>query len=202
MTSAPHPFGVVADDRPARRRRRTLAIAVLVVILATAVALTIVVARTMVPAPTVAFAPGADDGLIMGGHTASIDDIETPAIARLEPALRDALAQATASAAAEGIALRITSGWRSRAYQEWLFADAVDTYGSAETAAQFVAAPERSRHVSGSAVDIGPVDAQLWLIAHGAQWGLCQIYANERWHFERAAVAGGTCPALRTDASG
>ncbi len=80
--------------------------------------------------------------------------------------------------------------------------DAVRVYASEEVARQFVATPERSHHVTGNAVDIGNLDAQLWLQQHGAQWGLCQIYANERWHFEIATTPGGTCPAQLPDAAG
>src|SRR5262249_33582712 len=105
-------------------------------------------------------------------------------------------------AAAEGIALRITSGWRSKGFQERLFDDAVRTYGSADIARQFVASPEVSKHVVGQAVDVAPVDADKWLIRNGAQFGLCQIYANELWHFELAVDALGNCPPLRPNAAG
>jgi D-alanyl-D-alanine carboxypeptidase len=36
---------------------------------------------------------------------------------------------------------------------------------------------------------------------HGSTYGLCQIYVNERWHFELATEPGGTCPDLLADAS-
>ena len=62
--------------------------------------------------------------------------------------------------------------------------------------------PTARSHVTGHAVDIGPVDAQFWLIEHGARYGICQTYANERWHFELATAPGGTCPALLPDAAG
>ena len=38
--------------------------------------------------------------------------------------------------------------------------------------------------MSGDAVDIGPSDATAWLSEHGAEYGLCQIYRNEPWHYE------------------
>ena len=47
-----------------------------------------------------------------------------------------------------------------------------------------MATPDTSAHVSGDAVDIGPSDAAAWLSAHGAEYGLCQIYGNEPWHYE------------------
>jgi hypothetical protein len=65
-----------------------------------------------------------------------------------------------------------------------------------------VATPETSAHVSGDAVDIGPSDATAWLSAHGAEYGLCQIYGNETWHFElRAEVIDHGCPAMYADAT-
>ena len=62
--------------------------------------------------------------------------------------------------------------------------EAVAEYGSEEEAARWVATPETSPHVSGDAVDIGPSDATAWLSGHGAEYGLCQIYGNEPWHYE------------------
>jgi hypothetical protein len=40
------------------------------------------------------------------------------------------------------------------------------------------------------------------MIRNGARFGLCQIYANEIWHFELAADAQGSCPPLRPNAAG
>ena len=62
--------------------------------------------------------------------------------------------------------------------------------------------PELSRHVTGDAVDIGYTDADSWLSQHGARYGLCQIYANEMWHFELATDPGGVCPEQKLDAAG
>jgi hypothetical protein len=57
-------------------------------------------------------------------------------------------------------------------------------------------------HVVGKAVDVGPVAADEWMIHHGPRFGLCQIYANEIWHFELAVDAQGNCPPLRPNAAG
>jgi hypothetical protein len=46
------------------------------------------------------------------------------------------------------------------------------------------------------------VDADNWLIRNGSRFGLCQIYANEIWHFELAADQNGGCPPLRPNAAG
>lgn len=128
-------------------------------------------------------------------------DVANPAVGNLDPALLIAVQQATAVAAAEGVTMTITSGWRSPQFQQQLLDDAIAVYGSLPAARQYVQTPERSRHVLGQAVDMGGVGADQWLIANGARFGLCQIYANEPWHFELATDAAGNCPPLLASAA-
>jgi zinc D-Ala-D-Ala carboxypeptidase len=46
----------------------------------------------------------------------------------------------------------------------------------------------------------GASDATAWLSEHGAEYGLCQIYGNERWHYElRPEAVGQGCPAMYAD---
>jgi hypothetical protein len=46
-----------------------------------------------------------------------------------------------------------------------------------------------------TAVDIGPSEATAWLSEHGADYGLCPLYANEPWHYElRAQAVEVGCP--------
>lgn len=142
---------------------------------------------------------GQAGGDIPGGTAAPDDDL--PAITRLDPALRAAVRQAADDADAAGIDFWITSGWRSPAYQQKLYDDAVRNKGAAE-ARRTVADAETSQHVSGEAVDIGPTEGAYWLIQHGTDYGLCQVYANEIWHFELLTRPGGTCPPMREDAEG
>ena len=132
---------------------------------------------------------------ILGGDSAA-----DPPVA-LDPKLERALLSATRDAAREGITIRVTSGVRTRAYQQQLLDEAIKTYGSEAIARQYVNTPERSTHVQGLAVDVGPTDAAYWMAQHGADYGLCQIYANEIWHFERVIRPGGTCPPQKKDAS-
>ena len=107
---------------------------------------------------------------------------------------------AATDAAHDGVELVIDSGWRSPAYQEHLLREAVAEYGSTKEAARWVASPDTSAHVSGNAVDIGPVAATTWLSEHGADYGLCQIYSNEPWHYElRPEAIGHGCPAMYAD---
>jgi len=124
-----------------------------------------------------------------------------PTVDNLDPDLLDAVRAATRDAHADGVQLSITSGWRSRAHQQELFDEAVDTYGSEEEALRYVSTPDTSAHVTGDAVDIGPTEADDWLIQHGADYGLCQIFANEIWHFELATTPGGQCPEMLPDSS-
>jgi len=141
----------------------------------------------------------AADGLIAEGRPAGVDD-NVPAVTNLDPPLLAALRRAAAAASADGVELRINSGWRSREFQDRLLADAVKKYGSAQEAARWVATADASEHVSGDAADIGPWAAAEWLGRHGAAFGLCQIYGNEPWHFElRAKASTEGCPRMLRD---
>jgi zinc D-Ala-D-Ala carboxypeptidase len=141
---------------------------------------------------------GEAGGAVPDGTT--VFDDEVPGVANLDPALLRALRRAATDAAADGVKLVVNSGWRSPAYEDQLRREAVSKYGSKAEAARWVATGTTSPHVSGDAVDIGPADATPWLSAHGAEYGLCRIYANEPWHYELRpeAIAGG-CPAMYSD---
>ena len=114
---------------------------------------------------------------------------EVPGAAGLDPALRRALRRAARDAADDGVGLRVDSGRRSREHQQRLLDEAIVKYGSEEEAARWVATPDTSAHVSGDAVDIRPPEAAAWLSRNGAQYGLCQIYGNESWHYELRPLA-------------
>ena len=141
---------------------------------------------------------GEADGAVPDGTT--VFDDEVPGVAKLDPGLLGALRRAATDAADDGVEFVVDSGWRSPAYQEQLLREAVSKYGSAEEAARWVATPNTSAHVSGDAVDVGPANAAAWVSAHGAAYGLCQIYGNEPWHYELRpeAIAHG-CPSMYSD---
>ena len=160
------------------------------------------------PAPSLRAVLGGDrggrateeDGALPDGVT--VFDDEYPGLARLDPDLRDALQEAATDATDDGIEFYVNSGWRSRAYQDQLLRDAISEYGSAKEAARWVATPNTSAHVSGDAVDIGSYDATAWLSDHGAQYGLCQIYRNESWHYElRPKAIKRGCPSMYPDSA-
>jgi hypothetical protein len=141
---------------------------------------------------------GEADGVVPDGVT--VFDDEIPAVANLDPAFLGALRQAATDAAGDGVELYVDSGWRSPKYQEQLLREAVSKYGSQEEAARWVASADTSAHVSGDAVDIGHADATTWLSEHGAEYGLCQIYSNEPWHYElRPEAIDHACPPMYAD---
>ncbi|MEL4317523.1 M15 family metallopeptidase [Leifsonia sp. YIM 134122] len=197
------------EQSGAARRVRSAIVALVAV---AAAVVTIVTAAVVIVTitgglpPTAALALGtvnADAGGAGGevGDGVTVFDDEVPAVAGLDPALLDALRRAATDAAADDdLTFTVNSGWRSPEYQEQLLHEAVAEYGSEEEAARWVATAETSPHVSGDAIDLGPWDATYWLSEHGAEYGLCQIYANESWHFELRpdAVADG-CPAMYED---
>ena len=141
---------------------------------------------------------GEAGGAVPDGTT--VFDDEVPGVANLDPALLRAVRRAATDAAADGVELVVNSGWRSPAYEDQLRREAIAKYGSEAEAARWVATGTTSPHLSGDAVDIGPADATPWLSAHGAAYGLCQIYGNEPWHYELRpeAIAHG-CPPIYSD---
>jgi D-alanyl-D-alanine carboxypeptidase len=141
---------------------------------------------------------GEADGAIPDDTTAFDDEI--PGVAKVASALLGALRQAAADAAHDGVEFVVNSGWRSPAYEEQLRREAIAKYGSEEEAARWVATGSTSAHVSGDALDIGPPASAAWLSEHGAEYGLCQIYGNEPWHYElRSEAIDHGCPAMYAD---
>ena len=121
-------------------------------------------------------------------------------MANLDANLLQALRRAARDAARNGVEFLVNSGWRSPEYQEQLLREAVSEYGSEEEAARWVGTATTSAHATGEAIDIGPFDATAWLSEHGAQYGLCQIYRNEPWHYElRPEATGRGCPPMYAD---
>jgi hypothetical protein len=141
---------------------------------------------------------GEADGAVPHGTT--VFDDEIPGVVNLDTELLGALRRAAIDAADDGVEFFVDSGWRSPEYQDQLLREAISEYGSEAEAARWVATAETSPHVSGDAVDIGPSDATAWLSEHGAEYGLCQIYSNEPWHYElRPEASNHGCPPMYAD---
>ncbi|MFI0487038.1 M15 family metallopeptidase [Actinomadura sp. 9N215] len=138
---------------------------------------------------------GQADGVVPSGVT--VFDDEIPAVAKLDPDLLRAVRRAATDAADDGIKFYVNSGWRSPAYQNQLLRKAISKYGSKEVAAKWVSTAATSLHVKGKAIDIGRSNATAWLSEHGAEYGLCQIYRNEPWHYElRTNAVDRGCPRM------
>jgi len=141
---------------------------------------------------------GVADGRLPDG-VEPFDD-RYPALTRLDPALLGALREAARAAGRDHVTIHVNSGWRSSAYQRRLLDEADSTYGGGDDAARWVAGVGTSPHVSGDAVDVGGAGATTWLSEHGAAYGLCQVYANEPWHYElRPHASSRGCPAMYLD---
>ena len=213
-------MNVPTVPRPSRARRRrrlvTTAVALaLAVIAAFAVQQSLSVAFADAqrggpsPAPTPVppagivgspVAPSEADGVIRDGDQPTVFEEDRAAIGNLDPELRAALQRAAVDAEHDGVTILVNSGWRSALLQERMLQDAITEYGSEEEARRWVATPDTSEHVTGDAVDLGPLPALDWLVQRGWRYGLCQIYANESWHYElRPDAADEGCPELLPD---
>jgi Transglycosylase SLT domain/D-alanyl-D-alanine carboxypeptidase len=81
-----------------------------------------------------------------------------------------------------GLALLVTSGYRSDAEQARLFAAHPDP--------KWVAPPGQSLHRFGTELDLGPPGAYAWLAANAGRFGFVKRYAWEPWHFGYTLNAG------------
>lgn len=185
-----------------RRRRRLAVLSLLVLVLAVAVVSTTVRGswgRTT-GSPDAAELPLPGVVGALPGTTPSDDDT-TPATG-LDPELLVRFTAAQEAAAADGVELVLTSGWRSGEEQQRLVDEALARYdGDVQEAHRWVLPPEASAHVAGRAIDVGPTEGALWLGEHGPAFGLCRVYDNELWHFEPLVDPGGRCPATLPDSS-
>lgn len=200
----------------ARRRRRVAGVVVALaaaVILAFAVqqSLSVAFADTAKTLPTPVPTPVPDevqpvdvpsdaDGAIRDGDQPTVFDVDRVGVGNLDPALLDALQRAASDAERDGVTFLVNSGWRSPGLQERMLQDAIADYGSEDEARRWVATPQTSAHVSGDAVDVGPLPTLDWLAQHGSDYGLCQTYANESWHYElRPEAIDQGCPEMYAD---
>lgn len=101
---------------------------------------------------------------------------------RMRPDVALAFDRMSAAARAAGVALIITSAFRTNAEQAALFAAHPDP--------KWVARPGHSLHRLGTELDLGPASAYGWLAANAKRFGFVQRYAWEAWHFGFTRAAG------------
>lgn len=125
------------------------------------------------------------------------------AVVEVHPILLARFAAAQRVALDDGIHLYITSGFRDKARQDFLYQQEIAKRGSETEAAKWVLPSWYSHHPQGLALDInypGNPTGAAWLDKNGWQFGLCRVYANEWWHFEGVSAPGEPCPALISNA--
>lgn len=183
--------------RPAPSRRRTVLAAAGIAVVALAAAGCSAASATDDP-PRAAAVPGGEGWVQPTGEPAAppvdgpAEGVDAELLARFEAA--------RAAAAAEDVELRITSGLRTAEEQQRLVDEAVEKYGVPE-AYRWVLPPETSAHVQGLAIDVGATQGAYWLAERAVEFGLCQTYTNEVWHFEKLPEGAAECPEQHPDSS-
>jgi hypothetical protein len=113
---------------------------------------------------------------------------------RMRPDVARAFDRMERAAQADGLALLITSGYRSDAEQAILFARHPDP--------RWVAPPGRSLHRLGTELDLGPPAAHAWLADHAEHFHFAQRYSWEPWHYGYTLNAHSTPAAAHADGEG
>jgi len=93
----------------------------------------------------------------------------------MRPDVGAAFDRMAAMAARDGVALVVSSGFRSDAEQAALFAAHPDP--------TWVAPPGQSLHRCATELDLGPESAYEWLAANALRFGFVQRYSWEAWHY-------------------
>jgi soluble lytic murein transglycosylase-like protein len=93
----------------------------------------------------------------------------------MRPDVARAFDRLAAAARRSGLALVITSAYRSDAEQAELFARNPDP--------RWVAPPGKSLHRCATELDLGPAGAYAWLAANARRFGFLKRYSWEPWHF-------------------
>jgi hypothetical protein len=111
----------------------------------------------------------------------------------VEVATANAYAQMQAAARADGISLRVVSGFRSQAEQQYLYSCYVNC---ACNNCNLAARPGYSNHQSGYALDLNTAAPGVlrWLNRNAKRWGFVRTVPSEDWHWEYfGGVDGGPC---------
>jgi MYXO-CTERM domain-containing protein len=95
----------------------------------------------------------------------------------------NAFYQMVQAAAADGVNIKVVSGFRTMAEQEYLYACYVNCNCNN---CNLAAKPGYSNHQSGHALDLntGASGVYNWLATHGDEWGFSETVPSEDWHWE------------------
>lgn len=93
----------------------------------------------------------------------------------MRPDVAAAFDRMAAAAARDGVALLVSSGFRSDGEQALLFAENPDP--------EWVAPPGESLHRCATELDLGPESAYGWLASNAGRFGFVQRYSWEAWHY-------------------
>jgi soluble lytic murein transglycosylase-like protein len=102
----------------------------------------------------------------------------------MRPDVAQAFDRLERAARVDGVALLITSAYRSDAEQAVLWAQHPDP--------KWVARPGESLHRNATELDLGPRAAYAWLAANAERFHFIRRYENEPWHFGYALNARST----------
>jgi Transglycosylase SLT domain/D-alanyl-D-alanine carboxypeptidase/Putative Flp pilus-assembly TadE/G-like len=140
----------------------------------------------------------APPGTLPAGGLGDAGEYRGPFAYRQGKAMRPDVAQAfdrlAAAARADGLALLITSAFRSNAEQARLFDEHPDP--------KWVAPPGESLHRLGTELDLGPPAAYGWLARNAEGFHFTQRYAWEAWHFGFTLNAGSSSVGYRNRGDG
>jgi hypothetical protein len=100
----------------------------------------------------------------------------------MRPDVARAFDRMATAAAADGVGLMVSSGFRTYAEQARLFAARPDP--------RWVAPPGRSLHRLGTELDLGPPAAYGWLARNARRFHFVQRYSWEPWHYGFVLNAG------------
>jgi soluble lytic murein transglycosylase-like protein len=100
----------------------------------------------------------------------------------MRPDVALAFDRLAAAARADGVALTISSGFRSDAEQARLFAANPDP--------KWVAPPGQSLHRNATELDLGPQSAYGWLASNAPRFGFVMRYSWEPWHWGYTRAPG------------
>ena len=119
--------------------------------------------------------PPAGDGLDARGHGEYTGPLAHRQGKPMRPDVALAFDRMARAAAADGVRLIVTSGFRGNAEQATLFARNPNP--------RWVAPPGRSLHRLGTELDLGPPGAYGWLARNAPRFGFVKRYSWEPWHF-------------------